>query len=93
MYTSLIYTLKIDYLIWLNTIETCDFQHFNNGVFKIYFLDHNYLSQTFSKWKNKINSFYIHFKIFTHISFLRKEKSSNLTENPFDPFQQYVLKE
>jgi len=40
----------------------------------------------------------MYFKIFTHISFLRKEKSSNLIENAFEfflhnPFQQYVLKD
>jgi hypothetical protein len=40
----------------------------------------------------------MYFNIFTHLSFLRKEKSSNLIENAFEflsfnPFQQYVLKE
>jgi hypothetical protein len=39
----------------------------------------------------------MYFEIFTHINFLRKEKSSNLIENAFEffllnPFQQYVLK-
>jgi len=47
--------------------------------------------------KNEI-SFSIYFKIFTHVRFLRKEKSSNFIENAFecfsfDSFQQYVLKE
>jgi len=81
-----------------DTIETYNFQHFNNGVLKIYFFNHIYISHTLSKWKKRYFILYFISQDFPTHKILKKRKINQFDYKCiwillFNPFQQQFLKE
>jgi hypothetical protein len=77
-YFSKMYMFSISKKKLLNmiedTIETCNFQQFNNDVLKISFFNHIYISHTLSKWEKNYFILYFISQDFPTHEFLKKRK-------------------